>query len=153
MTTRTLVTMESLRLLSLALAVLLLAAPGNTWAMLFAPDHFGLWDQTGRLAPDGSWRIWYDAQNGSSRDIGFGLATSADGLLWRDEGLTMRPFDAPSLGSGAVWQSPTEPEEWVINYSGTCTEDPAGKDTTNCTGQHIRFQVGTLHCILHRRKH
>jgi hypothetical protein len=122
-----------LRGLELLLA-LLMALPPRSSTLLFAPRQLGLWDQSGRLAPDGSWRMWYDAQNGSASDIGFGLATSDDGLLWRDEGLTMRPFDAPSLGSGAVWQSPTDPEEWVINYSDSCSD-------ANCSGQQIRFQT------------
>ena len=123
----------------LALALLPGAAP-----LLFAPRALGLWDQTGRLAADGSWRVWYDAaQNSSAGLIGFGLATSDDGVHWRDEGLTMRPFDQPRVGSGAVWQSLSDPEEWVINYSDSC-EDPllsAANKTATCTGQQIRFET------------
>ena len=118
-------------LLLLALALLQGATP-----LLFAPRSLGLWDQTGRLAPDGSWRIWYDAypSHGSGGLIGFGLATSTDGIHWLDEGMTMLPFDEHNCGSGAVWQSPSDPDEWVINYSDGC-------NTSNCSGQQIRFET------------
>ena len=120
-----------LLLLLLALALLQGATP-----LLFAPRSLGLWDQTGRLAPDGSWRIWYDAypSHGSGGLIGFGLATSTDGIHWLDEGMTMLPFDEHNCGSGAVWQSPSDPDEWVINYSDGC-------NTSNCSGQQIRFET------------
>ena len=107
--------------------------PGGTTA-------YGLWDQTGLVAPDGLWCMWYDAQgpacnlSSGSAACGFGLATSRDGVQWRDEGMSMRPFDGPSLGSGAVWRSPSDPDEWVINYSDGCS-------APNCSGQQIRFQT------------
>ena len=117
-------------------------------AMLFVPSPrlgaggtaYGLWDQTGLVAPDGTWRMWYDAQGpacnltSGSALCGFGLATSRDGVQWHDEGMNMRPFDEPSLGSGAVWRSPSDPDEWVINYSDGCSVPSSG-------GQHIRFQT------------
>ena len=67
-----------MRYLPIALAALLLAHQ-SVKALLFAPQHYGLWDQTG-LIHQGTWMVWYDAQNGSSTAIGFGLATSVDGL-------------------------------------------------------------------------
>ena len=141
----------------LQLAALLLGSPSP--AMLFVPSlvgpngsvPYGLWDQSGLIAPDGTWRMWYDAQGqacnlttggavSGSGLCGFGLATSDDGVRWRDEGLTMRPFDQPALGSGAVWRSPSDPDEWVLNYSDECNE-PAIRRASNCTGQQIRFQT------------
>ena len=75
--------------------------------------------------------MWYDARCPGRDLCGFGLATSADGVHWRDAGMNMRPFDEASLGSGAVWRSPSDPDEWVINYS---DGGPSG-------GQQIRFQT------------
>ena len=87
--------------------ICLLPAAGG---LLFAPSDFGLWDQTGLVGPDGTWMMWWDARNetpgGRGELCGFGLATSMDGVLWTDHGITMRPFDQPTLGSGAVWRSP-----------------------------------------------
>ena len=56
--------------LPLLAALLLGSRTDPAAAMLFAPSPrlgpagaaYGLWDQTGLVAPDGTWRMWYDAQ-------------------------------------------------------------------------------------------
>lgn len=92
---------------------LIASLPRAATPMLFAPEHYGLWDQAGLLSPGDEatpWRMWYDAEDcpkGPKGICGAGLAVSVDGVHWIDRGMAMVPFDEATMGSGSVWQSPT----------------------------------------------
>lgn len=111
-------------------------------SMLFNPSgNRTLWDQAGLIAPKadgGSYRMWFDNQGCAgtvSRALcDYGVATSPDGVFWTDRpDSDMRPFDMPAaIGSGSVWQSPTDSGLWVVNYS---------EGNQDEGGQQIRFQT------------
>ena len=80
----------------------------------------GTFDEKGQADPSitierGTWRIWYDAQNGAGNWTGLGQATSSDGLTW------MKFGNNPILqvGSAGEWDKAFIHQPIVIKHGST----------------------------------
>ena len=88
-------------------------------AGFFTPKRAGMiWD-TWIYYHDGKYYMYYLAGRGGQWD-GHELATSEDGVHWKEYGVMVKPRDGVKwMGTGHIWKSPDfeQSHKWVMNYS------------------------------------
>jgi sucrose-6-phosphate hydrolase SacC (GH32 family) len=88
-------------------------------AGFFTPARRGsMWD-TWAYYHDGRYYLYYLAGRGGHWD-GHELATSDDGVHWKEHGVVVKPRDGVQwMGTGHIWKSPDfdRSHQWVMNYS------------------------------------
>jgi len=88
-------------------------------AGFFTPARIGkMWD-TWIYYHDGKYYMYYLAGSGGKWD-GHELATSEDGVHWKEQGVMIKPRAGVTwMGTGHIWKSPdfAKTHKWVMNYS------------------------------------
>jgi len=116
-----------------ALALIMIhASISPAGAMTFKPAKGQMWD-VWVFHHDGRYYLFYD-HCPTFAITGLGLATSDDGVHWKDQGIVIKkPETAWGLGTGFVWKSPEfeKDGQFQCNF------------TVNSGGQHIYFAEST----------
>jgi len=88
-------------------------------AGFYTPSRTGqLWD-TWVYYYNGKYYLYYLAGPLGHWD-GFELATSGDGVYWKERGVVVKPREGVTwMGTGQIWKSPDfdKTHKWVMNYS------------------------------------
>jgi len=97
-------------------------------AGFFTPARAGkIWD-TWIYYHDGKYYMYYLAGSGGHWD-GHELATSEDGVHWKEQGVMIKPRAGVTwMGTGHIWKSPdfAKTHQWVMNYSEWFGDKPQG---------------------------
>ena len=95
------------------------ALPEPIQAGFFTPKRVGMiWD-TWAYYYEGKFYLYYLAGRAGHWD-GHELATSDDGVYWKEHGVMVKPRDGVTwMGTGHIWKAPDfeTSHRWVMNYS------------------------------------